>query len=467
MRHTLTVISVLLTAVASAIAASGADYTRGIIWVNEDWYGHQNSTVNYLKPDDPDGNYWEYRVIQAENPGMELGCTNQYGALWHGRLYLIAKQDKDPGASITGGRITVADAATMKILHQQSLIDPSGAQCDGRGFLGVDEHKGYISTSNGVWVFDLDTYTVRGQVEGSANPNAGCDNDKPNTDPTGSLYHGQSGMMVAAAGKVFVAHQQYGLLIVDPAEDKVTDVISMDIVQEGAGIGSIVKSKDGALWLSVAKNLQGTGAFLNHIVRLDPQTLSYEIIDTPEGMYPPSNSWYAWTPDAFVASSVQNCLYWKGGPNRWFTGTKIYKFDCDTRRQSLFIDLEEEGANWKLYGCAIGVHPVTDELYMALYHEFGTPTYITRRYSPQGEKIRDYEMIMNYWFPSLPLFPQEADQTGITDISDDSSLPSVGNLYSISGILVQTNVRYGFWSDIPQGIYVWKSPAETRKVFVK
>ena len=201
MRHTLTVISVLLTAVASAIAASGADYTRGIIWVNEDWYGHQNSTVNYLKPDDPDGNYWEYRVIQAENPGMELGCTNQYGALWHGRLYLIAKQDKDPGASITGGRITVADAATMKILHQQSLIDPSGAQCDGRGFLGVDEHKGYISTSNGVWVFDLDTYTVRGQVEGSANPNAGGDNDKPNTDPTGSLYHGQSGMMVAPPAK--------------------------------------------------------------------------------------------------------------------------------------------------------------------------------------------------------------------------------------------------------------------------
>lgn len=43
---------------------------------------------------------------------------------------------------------------------------------------------------------------------------------------------------------------------------------------------------------------------------------------------------------------------------------------------------------------------------MALYHEFGTPTYITRRYSPAGEKIRDYEMIMNYWFPSLPLFPQ-------------------------------------------------------------
>ena len=466
MKRALIIISALLSAMAPAIAAQEADYTQGIIWVNEDWYGHQNSTVNYLLPDDPDGVFWKYRIIQAENPGMELGCTNQYGALWHDRLYLIAKQEKDPGATITGGRITVADAKTMKILHQQSLIDPSGAQCDGRGFLGVDEHKGYISTSNGVWIFDIDNYTVTGQVEGSANPNAGGDNDKPNTDPTGSLYHGQSGMMVSAAGKVFVAHQQYGLLVVDPAEDKVVKAISMDIVQEGAGIGSIVKSKDGYLWLSIAKNLQGTGATLNYIVRLDPSTLTYEIIEIPEDMYPPSNSWYAWTPDAFVASTVQNCLYWKGGPNRWFTGTKIYKFDCDTREQSLFIDLEEEGANWKLYGCAIGVHPVTDEIYMALYHEFGTPTYITRRYSPQGEKIRDYEMIMNYWFPSLPLFPQSSELSGI-EATSEVSVSSAGTLYNLNGLIIKESVDYGEWSGVPAGMYVWKSGDRSVKILIR
>lgn len=461
-------IPVFLTAMAPAVAAQESDYTQGIIWVNEDWYGHQNSTVNYLLPDDPDGEYWKYRIVQAENPGKELGCTNQYGALWHDRLYLIAKQEKDPGATITGGRITVCDAKTMKILHQQNLIDPSGAQCDGRGFLGVDEHKGYISTSNGVWIFDLDDYTVTGQVKGSANPNAGGDNDKPNTDPTGSLYHGQSGMMVSAAGKVFVAHQQYGLLVVDPAEDEVVDVLSMDIVQQGAGIGSIVKSKDGYLWLSIAKNLQGTGAFLNYIVRVDPETLDYEIVDIPEGMYPPSNSWYAWTPDAFVTSTVQNCLYWKGGPNRWFTGTKIYKFDCDTRQQSLFIDLEEEGANWKIYGCALGVHPVTDELYMALYHEFGTPTYITRRYSPQGEKIRDYDMIMNYWFPSLPLFPQAngGGDSGITsnEISNDDGL---GTIYNLQGYPVKTNIQKGNKDGLPPGIYIWKGRNATRKFQIR
>ncbi|MDE6125680.1 MAG: DUF5074 domain-containing protein, partial [Muribaculaceae bacterium] len=143
---------------------------------------------------------------------------------------------------------------------------------------------------------------------------------------------------------------------------------------------------------------------LNYIARLDPSTLETEVIPIPEGMYAPLNSWYAWTPDAFAASKVRNRLYWKGGANRWFSGSQIYCFDIDTRSVSLFIDLDAEGADWKLYGCSLGVHPVTDEIYMSLYHEFGTPTYITRRYSPQGEVIRNYPMIMNYWFPSLPVF---------------------------------------------------------------
>lgn len=466
LRLSLLILSLLPATMAPTVAAGEPDYTHGIIWVNEDWYGHQNSTVNFLRPDDPGGEYWSYRIIQAENPGRELGCTNQYGALWNGRLYLIAKQDKDPGASVTGGRITVADARTMKILHQQSLIDPSGKQCDGRGFIGVDPHKGYISSSNGVWIFDLDTFTVTGQVEGSANPNAGDDNDRPNTDPTGALYHGQSGTMVSAAGRIFVAHQQYGLLVVDPAADRVVATLPMDIVSEGAGIGSVVKSKDGFLWLSVARNLQGTGTFLYKIVRVDPTTLDYEIIDIPEGMYPPSNSWYAWTPDAFVASKVENCLYWKGGPNRWFTGTKIYKFDCDTRRQSLFVDLEADGEGWKIYGCALGVHPVTDEVYMALYHEFGTPTYITRRYSHDGVKIRDYEMIMNYWFPSLPLFPEGEAAGTDSPVRDKADIPSdsPGTIYDLYGRIVRSEARFGDRTGLPRGIYIWRGGGISRKM---
>ncbi|MCM1310147.1 MAG: DUF5074 domain-containing protein [Bacteroides sp.] len=445
----------VISALALGASAGDNDYSRGIIFVNEDWYGHQNSTLNYLLPDDPNGEYWQYRVFQAENPGYELGCTNQYGAIWNGRLYLIAKQAKDPGANVTGGRLTVVDARTLKLLHQAEQIDPSGAQCDGRGFVGIDARKGYISTSNGIWILDLDNFEVTGQVAGSANPNAGGDNDKPNTDPTGSLYHGQTGMMVRAATKIFAAHQQYGLLIIDPEKDEVTDVISMDIVAEKAGIGSVVMSKDGMLWLSVAANTQGTGAALPYIVKVDPVTLETTIVEIPDGMFPPSNSWYAWTPDAFVASKVENCLYWKGGANRWFSGTKIYKYDIDAKKLTLHIDLEADGEDWKLYGCSMGVDPLTDEMYMSLYHEFGKPTYITRRYTANGTKIKDYQMIANYWFPSLPVFPQGAE-TQLREVADPGE--SGSTTYDLLGRRV---------GEPTSGIFIRKSGSTVTKTYIQ
>ena len=167
----------LLGFVTLSAAASSPDYTKGVFIVNEDWYGHNNSTLNHLDPDNPDGDYWTYRVIRHENEGMELGATNQFGAIFQGRFYLIAKQAKDPGADITGGRITIADAATMKIIKQIELIDPTGAQCDGRGFVGVDAQKGYISSSNGVWILDLQQAEITGRVKGTENPFAGGDGD--------------------------------------------------------------------------------------------------------------------------------------------------------------------------------------------------------------------------------------------------------------------------------------------------
>ncbi len=380
---------------------------------------------------------------------------------------------------MAGGRITVADAETMKILYQNTIIDPSGAQCDGRGFVGIDEHKGYISTSNGVWIFDLDNFEVKGRIEGTSNPNAG--DDTPNTNPAGSLYYGQSGTMLLADGKVFVCHQQSGILVIDAASDKLVSHISMDIVSDGAGIGSIVKAADGSLWASVAQDTHGTGSSLPLLLRIDPHTLATETVPVTEGMFGPANSWYAWTPDAFVASSQSNVLYWKGGMNRWFAGSQIYKFDCDTRETSLFVDLETEGANWKVYGCSLGVHPDTDEVYMSLYHEFSTPTYITRRYSPEGEAICDYPMIDNYWFPSMFVFPQAKNTSAVADISvSETSIKLSGKLlslknasgstleiYSATGACV---LRYAINTDffeqslaLPAGIYIIKAGNSIRK----
>lgn len=426
MKHSkILIVAAALSVVATAPART---YSDGFYIVNEDWYGHQNSTVNFLHPDDPEGNYWEYRVFQEANPGHELGCTNQYGAIHRGRLYLIAKQERDPGSTVTGGRITVADASTMEMIYQSTLIDPSGEQCDGRAFVGYDDSKGYISSSHGVWVFNLNDFSVSAKcVEGTENPNGHSEGG--NTNSAGALYHGQCGTMVVAADKVFVAHQQYGLLRIDPATDIVdaTFTIADKVNHDGASIGSVVKALDGNLYVSVTRGIDGLGDMLPYLVRVEPATLDYEVIALPEGIYPPASSWYAWTPDAFCASEVKNTLYWNGGENSWFSGSKIFKYDIDAASFEKIIDLDETGdyVPWKLYGCSMRLHPETDEMYMSLFHEFGADVYITRRCDADGKKIRDYDMIANYWFPSLPVFPTAANMSGAEAPALSEVLPGI------------------------------------------
>ena len=392
-------------------STADVDYTKGTFIVNEDWYGHQNSTVNFLTDDGE----WYYRVVQKENPGVELGCTTQYGTIYGDRFYLISKQAKDPGASITGGRITVCDAKTMKVIKQIENIstDENGtSNADGRGFLGVDEHKGYIGTSNGIFIFDLDNLEVTGRVSGSEN---GADSDY------GQLYSGQIGNMVRVNDRVFAVHQKNGLLVINPETDEVEQTVE---APEGWGFGSVVLSKDGNLWLSLAAS-SGSGQADKRIVKLDPNTLEQTIIECPDGIYGPANSWYAWTPDCFCASTQNNVLYWNGGNSSWFSGKTVYKYDIDSNTFSTFIDYNDDPDGWQIYGCSFRIDPVTDEAVVSLYKGYGDPTYVVRKYDNEGTQLAEYSMISNYWFPSLPVFPDNeapvvADLDGV-DVTEGNA----------------------------------------------
>lgn len=455
-----------------AMADEEIDFSKGLFIINEDWYGHNNSTLNYLLPDAEGGDYWHYRVIEACNDNKQLGATAEAGEIWNGKFYIICKQPKDPGASIAGGRINVADASSMKIEYQLADIDPDGGNVDGRSFLGVDEHKGYVSSSNGVWVLDLDSSEIIGKITGTE-------------EEGGSLYSGQSGSMVRSAGKVFVAHQKLGLLVVDPSEDKVADTISFDLVKEGAGIGSVVVAKDGSLWCSVASSTSGNGGTLPYLLRVDPETLATEIVDVPSSVYAPANSWYAWTPDGFCASAVNNSLYWNGGSSSWDSGSEIFKFDIDSRSFEKIIDLSEEGDGWSLYGCSMRVSPVSGELYMSLFQGYGSQAYIVRRYTADGMKLKDYPMIENYWFPSLPVFAQSSSQSGVEAVGVESGfdvevavasgsirvINGLGNtitVYTMSGAMVMNEAvasdDYFVSAKLPAGIYVVKVGSASFKV---
>lgn len=395
------------------------DYTKGTFIVNEDWYGHQNSTVNFLT----DEGEWVYRVVQKENPGVELGATVQYGAIYGDKFFIIAKQPKDPGASIMGGRITICDAKTMKVLKQieNIAVDDNGSSiADGRGFLGVDEHKAYVGTSNGIYVLDLDKLEITGSVGG-----AGTDSD----DPYQQLYGGQIGNMVRVNDRVFAVHQKNGLLVINPATDEVEKTVE---APEGWGFGSVVLSKDGNLWLSLAAS-SGSGQADTRIVKLNPATLEQTIIECPEGIFGPANSWYAWTPDCFCASKQNNVLYWNGGNSSWFSGKTVYKYDIDSNTFSTFIDYNDDPDGWQIYGCSFRIDPVTDEAVVSLYKGYGDPTYVVRKYDNEGKQIAEYSMISNYWFPSLPVFPDN-EAPVVADIDPVSLTTEDGTTVSLKDV---------------------------------
>lgn len=379
---------------AQTRAEEEAGYTNGTFIVNEDWYTHQNSTVNWISDD----GVWTYRVFQKANPGQQLGATAQHGTIYGGKFYVVCKQDKDPGASVTGSRFAVCDARTMKLVKDFKYIatnDAGKSIADGRSFLPVNEHKGYIGTSNGIWIYDMDKMEIGGQIEGTGNPNG---------TSYGQLYLGQVGTMIRKDEYVYAVHQQNGLQIIDAETDKLVRNIQAPVENDTIrGFGSAVLSKDGNIWISVARNQQGGGGTMPYLFKYNPSTQEMTRIDVPEGLYPPANSWYAWTPDGFCSSKQNNVLYWNGGPNSWFSNFLVVKYDIDSGMFSKFIDLQE--SDWRMYGASFRVDPVTDETFISLFHDFGDPTYILRKYSNTGEMLAEYPMITQYWFPSIPVFP--------------------------------------------------------------
>ncbi|MEG0701110.1 MAG: DUF5074 domain-containing protein [Muribaculaceae bacterium] len=364
----------ILLAVIGLLSFTGVpavNYDDGVFFVNEDWYGHNNSTINFLSANGT----WNYRVFQNENPGQELGASSPYGTVYGDKLYIISKQDKDPNAEICGSRMAVCDAKTLKVIKAFTNLGGGG---DGRSFIGVNSHKGYIATSNGIWIYDIDKMEIGRMIEGTGTTTAG-------------LYTNQVGSMLRVGDHVFAVHQSKGIFVINPYNDEVEKTF--------AGFyGSIVMSKDGGVWASVASK-SGTAA--DKIVKIDSYTLALNEYDLPKG-YSIPNSWYAWTADGFCASKQENKLYWKNNGG-WFSSKKIYSYDIATNTVDVVIDLA--ASEWGIYGAGFRINPITDEIYCSMYKSFDSQDYEVMRISNKGKILQEYPMSQNYWFPAMPVFP--------------------------------------------------------------
>lgn len=340
------------------------DYTQGVFMVNEDWFGHNNSTTNYLTRD---GKF-------VYNNTTEIGATACFGAAWGNRYYIIAKQAKDGGAKVEGGRITICDANTMRIIKQ--IKDINGNE-DGHSFCGVDEHKAYVSTSRGIYTLNLDELTVGAAVR--------------NADG-GDANLGLCGNMVRLGDYVYATEYDKSLRIIDCNTDRIVATIS------SANVYSITMSKDGQLWVSTDKGIS----------RVNTETNKLETISLPEGINVPANSNGAWCPDGLCASMQNNVIYWTSVS---WNILKVFKYDIDNNEFAKVVDLTNDADKWKMYSASnLRVDPVTDNLYVSLFKDWGSQDYAVRIYDNKGTQLNEYELTQkNFWFPGMFVFPDVED----------------------------------------------------------
>lgn len=339
------------------------DYTQGVFVLNEGSFNHENASVNHLAYDGS----WSYYVAK------EIGATGCYCTPWGNRYYIMAKQPKDAGAEVSGGRITICDANSMRILKQIETIGSNGVE--GRSFCGVDEHKAYVSTSNGIYVFDLDNMEITGTVL------------------TLDYNNGQCGNMVRLNDYVYAVECNKNIHIINCTDNTIVKTIP------AAGCGSIVMAKDGSLWVS-----KGDG-----IARIDTDKQELVNIELANGIGTPStsaaNGNNAWNPDGLCASLQNNVLYWTS--SKGYDTKQAYKYDIDTNTASLVIDITDGRAFYAT--SALRVDPKTDCIYTNLVNGWTFNDNVVRKYDADGNQLAEYTMKSNYWFPEVFVFPDTED----------------------------------------------------------
>lgn len=339
----------------------GVIQSESFFIVNEDWFGHQNGTVNRL---------WmngqiTYRAYRKANPGWQLGVTTQFGMTYGGNIYFMSKQ---------GQRFVVADAKTLQKKASFTYIGTDGVNGgDGRACVGVDEKTVYVGTNSGIWIFDIPSLSFTGKVKG--------------IDSDSGLYTGQTGDMVRIANRVFALMQGKGVLVID------TRTHSVETVIEPNTTGGLCQSKNGWLWVSG-----------NPLKAYDPYTLEVkrEVALPAEDSGGPGG-WGAWRACSLCSSVQQNAVYWQGqSTSAWGSAAGVYKYDIDQQKLLTVMTLNNYGR--------IRIEPLTGYIVSVSGEMYNDEGRLRKQYTILGGSpnddgtIGDENTNYTYWFATLPVF---------------------------------------------------------------
>ena len=404
--------------------AAQTEFTDGVFILNEDWYGHNQSTINFWNRSE---RYVDYNIFEIVNPGRTLGCTSQYGQIFGRYMIIVSKQSLDPGsgAENPGGRVVVADKKTLRCLASIENIAVNGkgqSVADGRAVVGVTPEKAYVGSSNGIYVLNLKTYMIDGVIPGTENPLV--DGSEVNSDGQGPLYQNQIGKMIRGQDYVFAIYQDKGVLVIDPVHDQVIEIVP-------GCFSTMTQTPDGAIWVgtNVAEGENEFGVSFQHypygesgnawkgtrLTRIDQYTLETTCVDLPEAGV--AQSWYAWTAGMLNASTKENRLFTiynspEQGQVSWFTVSHLYRYDIPGSK----IQEIENSADDDIYfyGGSCQVSPVDDMLYCCNYvgNNIAAKNWVYRVLDHDGKVIDDCQLIDNYWYPAMFIFPDNEPWRG-------------------------------------------------------
>lgn len=419
-------------------SAQQKEYTDGVFMLNEGSYGNERATINFL---DCNGT-WEYRLpITMNGETIQLGTTGCYATICGDNMYIVSKKKNVSKPDESDPTFVVCDAKTMKGKAVINSIKTAYGAADGRAFLPMPNlKKGYLSTTNGVYVISLENYTVLSQIDG-----------------TGGYTNNQTGNMIYRDGKVYAVDKKCGLFIIDAANDKLLKTINNE-GEEGTYC-SIVEAKDGSIWLTAGKKAGGSA---DHIVKFDPVNETTENITLPSDVKQPTNNWGAWNPDCFTASTTENALFWNGETGSWSNnGQYIYKFDVDSRTTTLLLDFTTaEAPQPYVYGAACRVNPDNGDLYLSITKgsAWGNESELRVYDTTDGTMKTAYPMEKHYWYPEMPVFSLKSSTNGITGTQTSADVREVAR-FTIDGKRINQPQR---------GINIVKySDGTVKKVVVK
>lgn len=346
-------LSIFTIAAIQTSFAQTKEYTNGIFILNEDWFGHSNGSINFLNQD----NTIDYNIYKTANTNEELGVTPPFATIYGDNFYIVSKQ---------GNRLVVADAKTLQ--KKESFTTIGG---DGRSFVGVDPKTGYLGTSNGLYLFDIENLKLGALI--------------PGADKVGAFAN-----MIRTSTYVFAVTQKGGIIVIDPKTHTIKQTIAGSFI-------SVTQTKDGNVW----------GALANKLVKINPATLETTEVAIPTKTIP--NAWGAWNAGSFTASSQENAIYFFPGSG-WSVGATMVKYDVDKNEfNENFTTIPGQDEQYKqvVYGAGLRVDPVTDELIVTTT-ENGYGTHYQKnwihRFDNKGNLIKTIVLDDYYWFQSMPVF---------------------------------------------------------------